>query len=551
MKLNILYTGLCSVALLAVGCTEEAPSYEPAPACETPAVYFDPATTTSFKVGEADTELTVPVYRANAGEAASFPVTLSSATDAAAFNVPATVSFAAGEKLSSFDVTYVAKDLEGMKPYNLTFTVGDGKDTPYVYQNITYTIVYEPWNDVVGPNGEEYGIWKDDILTTFFDLPETALEWQVKIQSSPAVAGLYRIVNPYGTAAFPGIRFPTGSFASGGPLDGEDHYLYLNCADPSLVFICNASGSPLEGKDMVLFNTGADLSYGTIYITGEYNWEAADENIDPELAGSFTNGVVKFPAKSLDVAMANYQNGNFYYANTNGAFRILWPGAVEEEDPDEVWENIGTAAYTDVLITPLYNEDESIEDYSETWNVEVEQYKKDPNMYRLVNPYKEGVMPDGWNYDGDKYLVIDATNPNCLFVELQEVFYDDDPMIGGTIGAINYAYLLAANEWTPAQIIESGYNDVFANQIFTFGSENLCVVFPNTSVEQLKNKLLNFSTAQGKIDLTTTATQSVNRKAMCVKPAAKSATFVNPIRMIDINKHSNSKVLIGSKIAID
>lgn len=521
MKLkSFIYTALCATMFMATGCTESEPEYTPAPASPTPEIYFSAANATSIRALDGDTKFTVNVYRKDDADAKSYPLLCNDQTDASLFEIPAQVSFAAGEAVTSFEVDYVAETLEAIKPYNMTFVVGQGENTPYALQNVTYTVTYYPWEDVVGPNGEEYGLWRDDFLTLFFDLPVEALEWEVKIQSSPAINGLYRVVNPYGTAAFPGIRFPTGSFASGGPLDGLDHYFYLNCADPSHVFLCDENGSALDGQDPFLFNTGANLSYGTIYITGEYNWELADGHLDNamSLAGTLSNGAIKFPENSFDIAMANYNNGNFYYTNANGNFLILFPGAEEEKDPDDVWESLGTAAFTDPWITPLWGD-------SETWNVEVEQWKKDPNMYRLVNPYKDGVMPEGWNYEGDKYFVFDATNPNVVLVEDQEIYYDEGDPINGSVEGTNFAYAImnmVAEPWTEEQIISQGRNDTFANQVFTFGLRDAMVMFPNTQNEEFVNQIISTNLAtEGKVILNSEAAEAAayNRRAAVARKA--------------------------------
>ncbi len=497
---------------MATGCTESEPEYTPAPACPSLDVYFSAANNLSIRALDGDTKFSVDVYRSDKEAAKTYALTCKDATDASLFTVPSEVSFAAGENVASFDVTYVAENLEGVRPYNMTFVVGEGENTPYALQTVTYTVTYFPWEDVVGPNGEEYGVWRDDMFTTFFNWPEQVLSWDVKIQISPAIKGLYRVVNPYGPTAFPGVDGWTSV------IDNEIHYLYFNCADPTHIFICDEDGQATSTGRPIMFNTGADVGYGTVYITGYYNFEMADENLDNAmtLAGTLTNGVIKFPENALLIAMTNYNNGSFYYANGNGAFRILFPGAEEEKDPDDVWENIGAATFTDPWITPLYGA-------AETWNVEVEQWKKDPNMYRLVNPYKDGVMPDGWNYEGDKYFVFDATNPECVKVENQEIFYDEGDPVNGAIIGLNMGYALqhfVETPWTDTQIIQDGVNDTFANQTFTFPAEHALYVFPNSSDPELNGEF-QYSYAAGSVVLNseTAAAAAANRRSFVARKA--------------------------------
>ena len=530
MKLkSFIYTALCVSMFAATGCTESEPEYIPAPECQTPEIYFSAANTPTVRALDGDTKFTVNVYRKDKKDAKDYALVCKDQTDASLFTVPTKVSFEAGEGVTSFDVDYVAETLEGVKPYNLTFEVGDGVNTPYALQLVSYTVTYYPWEDVVGPNGEEFGLWKDDILTTFFNLPAESLEWQVKVQKSPAINGLYRVVNPYGTAAFPGIRFTTGSFASGQPLDGKDHYLYFNCADASHIFICDENGDAFDSEDIAVFNTGANVGYGTIYITGLYNMQIADGKIDEamSLAGTLVNGVIKFPEEAMLIAMANYNNASFYYANSSGAFRVIFPGAEEEKDPDDVWESLGTASYTDAWITPLFGA-------AETWNVEVEQWKKDPNIYRLVNPYKDGVMIDGWNYEGDKYFVFDATNPQVVLVEEQEIFYDEGDPINGSIEGTNFGYAImnmVAQPWTEQQVIEAGKNDTFANQEFTFGPGSAMVMFPNTQNPDYVNQIISPNpNVGGKLILNAeaAAAATANRRSAAARKALLGLDKVQP-----------------------
>lgn len=503
MKLkSFIYTALCATMFMATGCTESEPEYTPAPASPTPEIYFSAANSTAIRALDGDTKFTVNVYRKDNADAKSYPLLCNDQTDASLFEIPAQVSFAAGETVTSFQVDYVAETLEGVKPYNMTFVVGEGENTPYALQTVTYTVTYYPWEDVVGPNGEEYGVWRDDIFTSLYNWPEQVLTWDVKIQSSPAIKGLYRVVNPYGPSAFPGL----GAWTT--VIDNEIHYFYLNCADPSHIFICDENGDAVSGGYRFNFVTGVDLNYGMTYVSGMYNniMASSNPNIDDAMAmaGTLTNGVIKFPEKSLLII----DGDGAYYANLNGKFRIIFPGAEEEKDPNDVWESLGTAAYTDPWVTPLLIGE------AETWNVEVEQWKKDPNMYRLVNPYKYGVMPDGWNYQGDKYLVFDVTNPDVVQIEDQEIFYEASDPFNGSILGLNAAFAYknyTSTPWTDEQLIAEGMNDTFVNQVLTIKAKDAYFVLPNSSDPEIKGKFL-YTEAEGSLVLNSEAAAAASYK---------------------------------------
>ena len=78
------------------------------------------------------------------------------------------------------------------------------------------------------------------------------------------------------------------------------------------------------------------------------------------------------------------------------------------------WKTVGYSEYTDGFITGAYN----IPDY--TWDVEVEQSTEDPNIIRIVNPYKSG---NGWGladarYDvkGNYYITLNIADPDFVYI---------------------------------------------------------------------------------------------------------------------------------------
>ena len=502
MKLkSLLYSVLCSAAFFATSCTENEPEYVPAPPAEVPEVFFSVTEENSAQVGETDTEFSVTVYRADDAVEATFPMTCSVNKDAEFFTLPESVTFAAGEKTAQVTVGFDAPKLEGLVPYEITFKVGNGQNTPYSVRTFVYTLTYFPWNDVVGPNGEEFGTWTDDFLTTFFNLPAQALTFPVKIQSSPAIKGLYRIVNPYEQA--------TSLFGGSPYAPGQLSYLYINASDPNCVYICNSEGSPVESNGSpVYYDFGyiPSSSTGEPFITGFFNYNLADgASVEEcaEFAGSFVNGVLKFPAPKSFLIGGSALGTSLYYSNGNGNFKILWPGAVEESPAD--WENIGPAEFTDGWITPLYG------GAPETWTVEVEQSVKNPNLYRLVNPYKDGILTDGLVYSGDRYFVFDATNPNCVIVEPQTVWNDAGDPINGDVVATNtaYAYMnMISDPFTEDEVIANGLNDTFANMTFTFGGKHCMLLLPDTQNPNYVNQLLYATTATTKLVLSQTASSN-------------------------------------------
>lgn len=506
MKLKYLYTGMLSLALMSTACTDDSDYPQPEPINPEVAtgaldVYFYPASTTSYKIGVSDTELTVDVYRSNGDGAKTFDLSFES-DHASLFTVPASVTFADKQTKVSVPFSFVATDFPAMEPVDITFIVGEGVNSPWAYQRLKYAVTFEPWEDITGPDGED-GTWVDDMFTSWYNLPAAALSWKVKIQINTAIDGLYRIVDPYGKQAFNGLNFGDGAWSTGAYIDGQNHYLYFNCTDPEMVYICDETGSPLNGQSVYVFNTGANVGYGTVGLTGVYNMLLAQGKDDPSACGSFKDGIIKFPAGSLVII----DDDGAGYANKNGGFRVLWPGVTEA--PEKEWESIGSAKYTDVLVTPFMTTfNNETEPMSQTWDVEVEQSVKDPSVYRIVNPFKSGVMPDGFDYEGDKYLYIDAFNPDCVLIENQEILSVDVEEIGGSIVACNLAYEKAADKMTDEDIIAGGFNDVFADKVFTFAPGHMLIGCPDATDVGLKVAKAYNTVDAGKLVLSAEATEA-------------------------------------------
>ena len=155
------------------------------------------------------------------------------------------------------------------------------------------------------------GLYTDDLMTTFFNLPEIAT-YEVEIQESVENPGKYRLVNPYGEA------YP---YNSPGDWDASsDYYMVIDATNPNAVTI------PQQAL-------GFDWGYGMISIwslVDNYVSQGAPADYVAPYVGTLADGVITFPVKSLLISMANYQNAGWYYANGNGAFQVVLPSAVAE-----------------------------------------------------------------------------------------------------------------------------------------------------------------------------------------------------------------------------
>lgn len=136
--------------------------------------------------------------------------------------------------------------------------------------------------------------------------------YEVEVQENTASPGLYRLVNPYG-AAYP--------YNEEGDWDASrNYYLVINAQDPEGVYI-----------DMQ--NTGLNWGDGNFYIYSlAANFLAGGNSLEDVKAGGYcgtlVNGVITFPAKTLLFGFMEAAD-DLYYADVNGAFKLVLPGATE------------------------------------------------------------------------------------------------------------------------------------------------------------------------------------------------------------------------------
>ena len=148
--------------------------------------------------------------------------------------------------------------------------------------------------------------YTEDLVTTFFNVEN--LSYQVEVRENKDKPGLYRVINPYG-AAYP--------YNEEGDYDTSKEYFFeIDATDPEGVYIPG------------LYGTGMDWSYGEFSITSmAYYYMVAEGATFEDVkeaghCGILADNVITFPAEGLLISMANYQNGNLYISNKNGAFKL-------------------------------------------------------------------------------------------------------------------------------------------------------------------------------------------------------------------------------------
>ena len=148
--------------------------------------------------------------------------------------------------------------------------------------------------------------YTEDCVTTFFNVENVS--YQVEVRENTNQPGLYRIINPYG-AAYP--------YNAEGDYDtSKEYFIEIDATDPEGVYIPG------------IYGTGMNWGYGEFSITSmAYYYMAAqgatfEEVKDGGYCGILADNVITFPAKSLLISLSEYNGGNFYTSNNNGAFRL-------------------------------------------------------------------------------------------------------------------------------------------------------------------------------------------------------------------------------------
>lgn len=209
-----------------------------------------------------------------------------------------------GEEFTK-DQTSLNYNLSGQKDGVWTvFAVAVDADNNF--KNGVRTLLY-----VVNDNSDKWkslegdALYTDDIVASIYKNHDDT-ERSVAIEENIEIPGYYRLVNPYADPY---------SFAAQSKHKGShSHYLYINASNPDQVYVEEA---PI----------GWELGDGAMAVTS-YAFQALNKNIDPaeiKTFGTLKDCTITFPEKALRARELNYDNGAWYDANINSAFKVVLP----------------------------------------------------------------------------------------------------------------------------------------------------------------------------------------------------------------------------------
>lgn len=284
-------------------CKDEAPVYDPAEKVNNDQVFFPNTNSSTIKASSLATSFDVAIARVKTDGAISVPLTLTGGDGQ--YSIPASVSFNAGQAATSIKVTYDPEKIGFDNFSDLVISIGEAFKTPYGLTDYPFNVgIPAPWKSL----GK--GTFIDDFVSAFYGVGNVA--WEVEIQENELQPGFFRVVNPYAK------DYP---YNDAGDWDtSKDYYFEIHAENPDAVYI-NVQ------------ETGMDWGYGKFLfgsLAGYYmsRGETLEKQITEKRVGTFKDGIISFPPKTLVAGMANYNAGALRVANGKGAFMVLMPGVV-------------------------------------------------------------------------------------------------------------------------------------------------------------------------------------------------------------------------------
>lgn len=559
--------GMGVASVLLTSCDKAAEqNYTAAPPVATPPAYFSIDYDSEVILEEGQEKFEITVYRANGGAEQTTPVDIVMTTNAPGadglFMLPGNtplnvnqktsvnVTFPEGADVTTLTVTYPWEKMEQLPGIEFNFDLAlAGEDTEYFLTKTDYNVMYVPWLGVQDDEGNTVCYFLDDLVYSGWRLTgyPTPFKYEVEIQYNPIALekGEYilRVNTPYANlghfGSSDGFRF------DGYDEEGEiiPNVMYINATDAHNIYLCDKSGKPFSG----IYNTYYVISdeYGNVGYVDRCSAYMNDELIEwggsryknsegnAALNGHFdeTGKKIIFPDSHFFVLML----GEGSALTTGQPLEIWLPGAKEVAE----WEELGMANYTDGVGAFL----EGIDDGTITYEVPILQNIKNPNLYRLVNPYTT-YWPDGNDVEGDYNIDIDVTNPNLVEVDRQESGlllpygrnYYDNFLVNA--GVLYQYYMQEGSEMTANQIIAEGLNDTFADNViniqhmavwFYEDDKTVEVVFPWESGSEGCKVVL--PTAAGAPSYASAAVRNKGKYVPYQQKAVKRAMVVDHLRV--------------------
>ncbi len=282
-------------------------------------LFFPQDQKTDYVISPTDArELTFSVQRADVSEGAEVPYVLTPSVDGIFSMDDEFLYFEEAQSTAKFKVK-VSSEAELGKKYTCSIKVTDPQFVSAYglsSNELTFSVTIVEWKKIKGANGEEKGLWRDDLFTSWGQMLGAPLvqpfaEKEVEIYERSDMPNYFRIANVYTPEYVSYIYAGDESMATALKDYCLAPDLYINATNPDKVYIETQFG---------LYDPF--MNYGAIYFCSD-----VQENFDSgysNLYGVYKNGVVEFKIKNSIVLYL--PSAGVALANASGKTRLVLPG---------------------------------------------------------------------------------------------------------------------------------------------------------------------------------------------------------------------------------
>lgn len=312
------YVALVGVMVFALNaCTND---YEYDPASKEnlgEQVYFSNNLGSKIELPTDGNSFTVNVCRVNTEGELTVPITVTMEDGSIFRPETRSVTFADGQDTAPFVFTFDPEDVVYGKYSIIKMQISDETyTTPYGLASYSFEAGKTAWVAMKGK-----ATYREDIVSTWYGLENPV--YQVSIEENIIEQGVYRLVDPYGTALATAMGMTQKQWASNYDYNGAPYYMEIDASDPNYVYVRGGeTGLTMDAASGMISGT----SIVDYYMANGYTLETIKSAL-PQYFGKLEDGVITMPTGSMLISEENYNNGGWYTANRNGLFAVALPGA--------------------------------------------------------------------------------------------------------------------------------------------------------------------------------------------------------------------------------
>lgn len=204
------------------------------------------------------------------------------------------------------------------------------------------------------------------------------------------------------------------------------------------------------------------------------------------------------------------------------------------------WKTLGTGLYTDYVFAAFLEDQDGNQGLDPIqYEVEVQEHKTQPGLYRILHPYAPdtyGYLISGDYYDesGDYNIIINATDPSHVYIEPQSTGipvgnYGDLMVL--TVGGLNIAY----SGYSAEDLIAGGYvKGTLSNGVITFPTHELLYAFSSEVAQGYAGYIYDKPTSV--LTLPSAVTAKASSKAKAAKKHAPTVSVKKNISKQNLKK---------------